>query len=311
MSLPGFALKPGRMVDVGGYRLNLYCFGKGSPTVILEAGGGWGAVAWAGIQQRLARATRVCSYDRAGMNFSDVGPIDSPLDAEAQDLWRLTQAAKLAPPFLLVGWSAGGMIARTFAYAHQDATAGIVTLDGSTFDYAPADAQQSWRPRAIDLFRRCRDAAMQGAFDSDPDLLEKCTGLIIPLHFVPGLRTVLGSRAREPGRYATILHHLEQGPAADDALRAQRRPLADMPLRIVVAGSHVAQDGTRDGEIADASFIRHAYEVASLSSDGAVILLPATTHGIHLDRPGAVVSIIEETIRRVRARTGHEASAER
>src|SRR5690349_21478847 len=65
---------PGRLIDIGGYRLHLYCAGKGSPPVILEAGAGDFSFDWSRVQPEVARFTRVCSYDRAGSAWSEPGP---------------------------------------------------------------------------------------------------------------------------------------------------------------------------------------------------------------------------------------------
>src|SRR3972149_3958848 len=62
---------PGKLYDVGDYRLHLYCIGEGSPTVILEAGGGNPALGWTFVQDEVAGFTRVCSYDRPGFCWSD------------------------------------------------------------------------------------------------------------------------------------------------------------------------------------------------------------------------------------------------
>src|SRR5437879_4963959 len=56
---------PGRLIDIGGYRLHLNCSGSGSPTVVLSSGAGDYSVDWGLVQPDLARFTRVCSYDRA------------------------------------------------------------------------------------------------------------------------------------------------------------------------------------------------------------------------------------------------------
>src|ERR1700685_1952995 len=65
---------PGKLIDVGGYRLHLYCTGAGSPTVVMEAmSGGW-SVYWSTVQPEIAKMTRICSYDRAGYGWSDPGP---------------------------------------------------------------------------------------------------------------------------------------------------------------------------------------------------------------------------------------------
>src|SRR2546423_1991411 len=75
-TLPPVAL-PGRLIDVGGWRLHLNCAGRAShsqPTVILEAGIGDFSVEWSLVQTGVASFARVCSYDRAGGGWSDVGP---------------------------------------------------------------------------------------------------------------------------------------------------------------------------------------------------------------------------------------------
>src|SRR3546814_10710933 len=66
--------KPQQLVDMDhGRRMNLYCRGAGSPTVILDAGMGDSTISWALVQPALAKRTRTCSYDRAGLGFSDAG----------------------------------------------------------------------------------------------------------------------------------------------------------------------------------------------------------------------------------------------
>lgn len=125
---------PGQRVDVGGYRLHLYCTGinaAGNSTVILEQGLGGISSAWALIQPEVAKATRVCSYDRAGMGWSDLSP--EPRDAQhiAAELHTLLQNAKIDGPYVLVGWSFGGLYARQYAGQYPDEVAGMILLDSS------------------------------------------------------------------------------------------------------------------------------------------------------------------------------------
>jgi len=125
---------PGQMVDVGGYQLHLYCTGTtvdGSPTVILENGLGSTSAAWSLIQPEIAKATRVCSYDRAGMGWSNSSP--EPRDAQhiAQELHTLLQNADVAAPYVLVGWSMGGLYARAYAAQYGDEVTGLVLIDSS------------------------------------------------------------------------------------------------------------------------------------------------------------------------------------
>src|SRR5579862_1136334 len=96
---------PGKLVDLGGYRLHLWCTGAGSPTVILSAGSGDYSVDWALVQPRVAQFARVCSYDRSGDAWSDAGPAPNTMRQEASDLRRALEKSGERGPFILVGHS--------------------------------------------------------------------------------------------------------------------------------------------------------------------------------------------------------------
>jgi pimeloyl-ACP methyl ester carboxylesterase len=121
---------PGRLVSIGGRRsLYLNCVGSGSPTVVLEAGFGDNTDTWSEVQPQLSETTRTCAYDRAGLGNSL--PIPGVHDAgdEIDDLERLLDHAHIAPPYVLVGHAYGGLLARLFANAHPDETAGVVLIE--------------------------------------------------------------------------------------------------------------------------------------------------------------------------------------
>src|SRR5688572_4575036 len=101
---PDLPPAPGRLIDVGGRRLHMICSGEGSPTVVLEAGASSFAIDWTLVQRDIARMARVCSYDRAGMGWSDALPA-SESAKDGQDLNRLLTAAGERPPYVLVGAS--------------------------------------------------------------------------------------------------------------------------------------------------------------------------------------------------------------
>jgi pimeloyl-ACP methyl ester carboxylesterase len=120
---------PGRLIDVGGRQLHVYCIGEGAPTVVLEAGATSFSVAWARVQPEIARTTRVCSYDRAGLGWSEAG--DKPFDARAvpDDLRRLLDASGEHAPHVLVGHGLGGAYARLFAGRYTDQVAALILID--------------------------------------------------------------------------------------------------------------------------------------------------------------------------------------
>jgi pimeloyl-ACP methyl ester carboxylesterase len=124
----------GQIVAVGGYQMHLYCTGAnadGSPTVILETGLGSTSAAWAFVQPEVAKATRVCSYDRAGMGWSESSPEPRNAQHIAEELHTLLQNANVSSPYVLVGWSYGGLYVREYAGQYGDEVAGMVLLDSS------------------------------------------------------------------------------------------------------------------------------------------------------------------------------------
>ncbi len=129
---PDLPPAPGKLVDVGGRRLHLLCTGQG-PTVVLEAGASSFAIDWTLVQRDLERTHRVCSYDRAGMGWSDPPP-SSGAPSSARDLHDLLSAAGERPPFGMVGASRGGLLVRAYLLDYPDEVAGLVLVDPSSED---------------------------------------------------------------------------------------------------------------------------------------------------------------------------------
>src|SRR5262245_31328525 len=120
---------PGKLLDVGGYRLHLNCTGKSDPTVVLIAGGGDFSFDWGLVQPDASRFARVCSYDRAGLAWSDPGPTPRTMRQEAYELHTILKAARIKAPYVVVGHSLGGLIARVYAERYPEEVAGIVLVD--------------------------------------------------------------------------------------------------------------------------------------------------------------------------------------
>jgi pimeloyl-ACP methyl ester carboxylesterase len=124
------AVGSGRLVAIGGGRsLYLECVGSGSPTVVLEAGFGADTFSWRDVQPEVGRSTRTCSYDRAGTGNSVAPPGVRDARDEIADLRRLLGRARIEPPYVLVGHSYGGVLARAFAHLYPTDTAGLVLMD--------------------------------------------------------------------------------------------------------------------------------------------------------------------------------------
>ena len=123
---------PGKLVDVGGYRLHLNCTGAGSPTVVLLNGLGETSPLWARVQPAVATTSRVCTYDRAGQGWSDDSPNPADATTAATDLHKLLTAAGESGPFVLAGHSSGGVHALAYAHLYGGEVAGVVLLDSAS-----------------------------------------------------------------------------------------------------------------------------------------------------------------------------------
>jgi pimeloyl-ACP methyl ester carboxylesterase len=122
---------PGMRYRIDGHVMRIDCVGRGSPTLVLEAGLANGGLVWSGVQPVLAQVTRVCSYDRAGNGWSD--PVPSPRDADhiADELHKLLAAAHVAGPVVLMGHSLGGIYIRDYAARYPADVAGLIFVDSS------------------------------------------------------------------------------------------------------------------------------------------------------------------------------------
>jgi len=117
---------PGELIDVGGYHLHLTCAGTGSPTVVLQ----WSySLTWYLVQPEIARFTRVCAVDPAGIGWSDSGPRPRDSDQIAKELNLLLSRANVPPPYILVGHSRGAFYIRVYAARFHNSVAGAVFVD--------------------------------------------------------------------------------------------------------------------------------------------------------------------------------------
>jgi pimeloyl-ACP methyl ester carboxylesterase len=119
--------RPGGLVSVGDHQLHIYCTGRGTPSVVLEAPAAGLSAAWADVQRQLSAVTRVCSYDRAGLGWSESG--DRPFDPDVVpgELRTLLTRANVPGPFVVVGHGLGAAFARMYA-ARPDADAVALVL---------------------------------------------------------------------------------------------------------------------------------------------------------------------------------------
>jgi pimeloyl-ACP methyl ester carboxylesterase len=260
---------PGQLVDIGGYRLHIYCTGPetSSPTLILNHGGGaFGAWDWSAIQPQLARFARVCSYDRAGYGWSDASPLSRTVDHETDELHTLLERAGIAGPYVLVAHSLGGYTARMYATRYPDKVAGMVLVDSVTEGQWTISDIRKYNQQFGLVTGFCRATAPIGLWR----LLGE-TGLFpypVLAYASPDQRAPLQAQTYRPA-YCTMIYE-ETGlwnlEASASIVRATRRPLGELPLIILTAGSGYASEEWRQGwlgEQADCAAFRRAASSAS------------------------------------------------
>jgi pimeloyl-ACP methyl ester carboxylesterase len=131
--------RPGRLVDVGTHQLHIWCTGAGTPTVVLEAAGGELSVGWANVQAAASGFTRVCSYDRAGLGWSEAGAGSfEPTDVPRQ-LGLLLRGANEAPPYVVVGHGLGAPFAMLFAAYSPRLVAALVLVESTSGTATPLE----------------------------------------------------------------------------------------------------------------------------------------------------------------------------
>ena len=254
---------PGQLVDVGGHRLHLSCTGSGSPTVVVEAGGGAMAANLGWIAPAVAHDTTICVYDRAGRGWSEAA--DSPQDAMAisTDLHTLLRRAGVPGPYVIAGHSFGGLYALTFAAQHPDEVAGMVLVDSTSPHYDVAGAAPN--PTA------------SGAYDAVGRVAALTSSLSrVGLGRLYATLTVADLPARErdavragtatPG---TLRSTVEEYARANDSMAqaASLRSLGDKPLMVLSAGVGSAADWPRKQE-----------RIATLSTDSVHRVVAGASH---------------------------------
>jgi pimeloyl-ACP methyl ester carboxylesterase len=185
---PVTPMPSGSRVDIGGRALFISCTGTGIPTVVLEAGGGNSAETWAGVQPEVARFTRVCSYDRAGLGQSDPAPTGvRTVQDSVDDLHALLAAAAISGPIVLAGHSLGGLIVRLYASQYPENVAGLVLVDGM-----PPELPASGLALLPAAERAETFLIMRGLHPQDPEHLDIiASGVWVMAHLPSSVPTVV------------------------------------------------------------------------------------------------------------------------
>jgi pimeloyl-ACP methyl ester carboxylesterase len=309
------------MIAIGSRRLHLNDHGQGTPAVILEAGIAGSALGWALVEPALASFTRVCSYDRAGLGWSDASSSAATLPRMLDDLESLLSCGRISGPYILVGHSFGGLLVRSYACRHPDQIAGLVLLD----------------PVSVDYYSQCppvqRKRLAAGIFFSREGAVLARLGIV---------RLALGALLSQRRRFARTVGRVSAGPANATLQRlvgeVQKLPRETWPL----IASHWSQPKAFSAMAANLAALPECAEAArdcvvppdipvttlsactansgeiaerdlwtSQSRHGQHNRLPHCGHWVQLERPEAVIEAVKDLVLKYRAENGaHEQRAD-
>jgi pimeloyl-ACP methyl ester carboxylesterase len=311
--------QPGQLVDVGGFRLNLYCMGSGSPTVGFDSGWGDWAPAWSKVQPQIANWTRACSYDRAGTGFSEPGPMPRTSVRMATELRTALHRARIAGPYILVGSAFGGDNVRTFADLYMGEVAGLVLDDADPDDLEPkAMREEAHRGHAgipSDL-RACRDAIAEHKSLPAPSCAQQLFFRGLPeAEWSPELNAKLLEIAQTNlAMYDAYSSEMEQIPADENYLQQHRRSFGSRPIRVLTSGNHGV--GHLEEKPADTpKHLKYEQETTlaqarwlGLSSNAKQIFARHSSEYIQFDEPETVINAIREVFDQAKRCTPRGAS---
>jgi len=283
-----FNAMPGQLIDVVGYKMHIHCSGQGTPAVILDSGMGDSYISWSKVQPQIAKFTRICSYDRSGLGYSESGPRPRTSKVMAEELHQLLHNAEIPPPYILVGHSMGGYNVRLFASLYRSEVAGMVLVDSSHPE------QQKRFPQELS--------------DLDKTWLREQEFLAFSTPFgIPRLLGFCGNDAKIRAVDCNF-HSAREGVAelktvAESAAQtAATGSLGDMPLAVL---SHDPDKPDPDLPFdllqpTNDAWQQMQEELSHLSTRGTHVIAKHSGHYIQLDRPDQVIEAVRKVMNEAR-----------
>jgi pimeloyl-ACP methyl ester carboxylesterase len=288
----------GRLVDVGGYRLHLACEGEGGPTVVMEAAIGETRLLWSLVQPGVAKMTRACVYDRAGLGWSDPSPKPRTATVMAEELHALLAAAEVPGPYVLVGHSFGGLLVRRYAARYPREVAGLVLVDSAHEDQyrrAPSEIREllpQLEEQGRQQLEGLKALIVSGSLDAGM--------LPIPPQLpAAAAETFRALVAASPKHVETLLAEQQAVQAIHAELAAaQITSLGDLPLMVLSHGQPMAMPGLTDAvnQANEQLWQQLRAELAALSTRGRLVVAEGSGHYLQLERPELVIDAIAEVV---------------
>lgn len=289
----------GKLVDVGGYRMHIIDAGEGQPTVVMDAGLGHTSPVWSLVAPEVATFTRVVIYDRAGYGWSERGPAPRTSQHIAEELHTLLHNARIAPPYMLVGHSFGGLNMYTYTTQYPQDVAGLILVDAVP---PMIQARNPVELRQFASFNRVKFrvlalATRQGITRA----YLRIRGSDAAFDFISKLPL-----AQQPSVLAGMLRKTFQAAAAESQMMGQSVEFAnaapfpsDVPLTVLAHGipdMFTRSMPPREAQVAETSWQHMQAELAARSPRGSLIVAQQAGHKIHVDQPQLVIDAIRRMV---------------
>lgn len=302
---------PHQLVDIGGRKMNIYCSGKGATTVVFDSQSGDAGWAWFRVQPEVAKHTRACVYDRAGMGFSDPAKRPNTSENVVEDLHKLLAAAGEKAPYILVGNSLGGANVQVFTYRYPKEVKGLVLVEAqhedetSRADKASGGKIKEFYGMVAGQNKYCLAAAEKG-FKAGSEDQKNCVGdpAEIAKVFGPKLAAAVTASTMKASFWRANTDEYDGIETSDEQLRKLRRPFGDLPIVVLTRGvspyriPDQPQSATNKA-IEDANFAVQK-EYLKLTTRGTQRVVAGAGHHIQNDKPEAVVAAVLEVLKQVK-----------
>lgn len=267
---------PGQQIVIKGARLHIDCQGEGDVTVLFEAGLGGASLEWQPLQQTLMSHAKVCLYDRAGYAWSDPSSFERHAQQLALEADELLSAVGVNGPLILVGHSFGGFVVRLLADRRESDMVGLVLVDASHEDQ-------------LNRLEKINGTTMMPRSQSFV-----VSPVAIPTTLPEPLRRKIEAFSRMRKTYSAL--HAEMRYFRQSAEQVKRsRAVVDYPVVVVRRGTDLYQGDTQ-GELKTATWEALQQDLATISTQGELVVALKSGHHVHADEPELLVGIIVDLI---------------
>jgi pimeloyl-ACP methyl ester carboxylesterase len=302
---------PGHLVDLGGHRLHVHCTGVGHPAVVFESGIAASSLSWSLVQPAVAAFTHACTYDRAGLGWSDAPSSRRTFDRIVDELAAVVARATDDRRCVLVGHSFGSFIVRAFATRHPEQVAGLVLVDPPTewLTITPQRHRLLLGARRLSKVGavlahlgvvRASLALLTGGAPAAPRrfsqlfgptaarTLERLVGEVRKLP--PDVHPIVQAHWSQPKCFHAMADYLRALAEEGEAIAALRPP-RDVPVLVISGGNQPPEQLAAHQQLADAA------------AHGRLVVARRSAHWVQFDEPEIIVQAVRELVEQEASRS--------